>query len=356
MCPPLPVRNAETSGMTLSPQLQAFIGQLINGLTVGSFYALIALGYTMVYGVLSMVNFAHGDIFMVGAYCGLFTIGQLAKAGLLASNPVLAVVITFLAGGLGASITGVLVERLAYRPLRRAGRLAALISAIGASIILQETVRLVPTIGGAILSIKIGGATLIPQELGARILALLKEFGGAAAKTYPAILGTDGFTVAGIFISYGRVLILVLSVVIMTGLFLLVQYTKMGRAMRAVAEDKDTAALMGVNVNRTISTTFFIGSALAGIAGVMVGLFYLQIRVDMGFVPGIKAFTSAVLGGIGSIPGAMIGGYVLGLAEVLSIQVLPAVYKDVVAFVILILTLIFMPNGLMGGKKFAKKL
>lgn len=342
--------------MTLSPGLHAFLGQLINGLTVGSFYALIALGYTMVYGVLSMVNFAHGDIFMVGAYCGLFTIGRLERIGLLESNPVLAIVITFIAGMLGAALTGVLVERLAYRPVRRAGRLAALISAIGASIILQETVRLVPTIGNAILEFKLGTHNLFPVTFSTTVLNLLKDFGGSAAKTYPAILGTGGFTLAGVFISYGRVLIVVLSLIIMAVLFVLVQYTKMGRAMRAVSEDKDTAALMGVNVNRTISTTFFIGSALAGIAGVMVGLFYLQIRVDMGFVPGIKAFTSAVLGGIGSIPGAMIGGYVLGLVEVLSIQILPAVYKDVVAFVVLILTLIFLPNGLMGNRKSQKKL
>ena len=342
--------------MTLSPQLQAFLEQLVNGITVGSFYAMIALGYTMVYGVLSMVNFAHGDIFMVGAYCGLFTIGRLQSIGMLDSNPVLAVVITFLAGLLGAAITGVLVERLAYRPLRRAGRLAALISAIGTSIILQETVRLVPTIGGGLLALKVGGHALFPQTFSDSALKLLKDFGGAAAKTYPTILGTDGFSLGGVFISYGRVLIVALSLLIMAVLFILVQYTKLGRSMRAVAEDKDTAALMGVNVNRTISTTFFIGSALAGIAGVMVGLFYLQIRVDMGFVPGIKAFTSAVLGGIGSIPGAMVGGYLLGLVEVVSIQFLPAVYKDVVAFVVLILTLIFMPNGLFGSRKFKKKL
>ncbi len=342
--------------MTLSPGLHAFLGQLINGLTVGSFYALIALGYTMVYGVLSMVNFAHGDIFMVGAYCGLFTIGRLQSIGYLETNPVLAIVVTFMVGMLGASLTGVLVERLAYRPVRRAGRLAALISAIGASIILQESVRLVPTIFKAILDIKIGSHNLFPDAFISGLLNLAKDFGGSAAKTYPAILGTGGFTLAGVFISYGRVLIVVLSLIIMLALYLLVQYTRIGRAMRAVSEDKDTASLMGVNVNRTISTTFFIGSALAGIAGVMVGLFYLQIRVDMGFVPGIKAFTSAVLGGIGNIPGAMLGGYILGLVEVLSVQVLPAVYKDVVAFVILILTLIFMPNGLLGNRKFLKKL
>ena len=342
--------------MTLSPGTQVFLGQLVNGLTVGSFYALIALGYTMVYGVLSMVNFAHGDIFMVGSYWGLFTIFRLRAIGFLETNPVISILLTFLAGMLGAAVTGVLVERLAYRPLRKFGRLAALISAIGVSIFLQEFVRLVPTIGKAILSIKLGGNYLFPQSFQAAALAILKDFGGSAAKIYPAILGSDGFKIAGVFISYGRVLIVVLSLVIMTGLFILVKYMKLGRAMRAVAEDRDTASLMGVNVNRTISYTFFIGSALAGIAGVLVGLFYLQIQVTMGFVPGIKAFTAAVLGGIGIIPGAMIGGYVLGLVEVLSIQFLPAVYKDVVAFVVLILTLIFLPNGLLGSRKSQKKL
>jgi branched-chain amino acid transport system permease protein len=320
--------------MILSDGLQAFIEQLINGMTVGSFYALIALGYTMVYGVLSMVNFAHGDIFMVGAYWGLFSINKM----------------------LGAGLTGVIVERLAYRPLRKAGRLAALISAIGASIILQETVRLLPTIGKAIFELKIGTHAIFSQSFSTSAINLLKTFGGVTAKTYPAMLGTEGFLVSGIFISYSRLFIVVLSLVLMVILFLLVQYTRMGLAMRAVSEDKETAELMGVNVNRTVSTTFFIGSALAGIAGVMVGLFYLQIRVDMGFVPGIKAFTAAVLGGIGSIPGAMLGGYLLGLVEVLSIQVLPAVYKDVVAFIVLILTLIFLPNGLLGHRKFQKKL
>jgi branched-chain amino acid transport system permease protein len=342
--------------MSSPTDLQVFIGQLINGLTVGSFYALIALGYTMVYGVLSMVNFAHGDIFMVGAYWGLFTIGRLKESGFLAANPVWAIVITFLAGMLGAAITGVLVERIAYRPLRKAGRLAALISAIGASIVLDETTRLVPTIGKGILDLKIAGHLVFPAHFSLSVMKYLKDFGGSAAKTYPSLLGTGGIHLGGVFISNGRLLIVGLSMVIMVALYLLVQYTKMGRAMRAVSEDKDTAAIMGVNVNRTISTTFFIGSALAGIAGVMVGLFYLQIRVDMGFVPGIKAFTSAVLGGIGSIPGAMIGGYMLGLVETLSIQILPAVYKDVVAFVVLILTLIFLPNGLLGSRRVKKKL
>ena len=342
--------------MPLSEGLKAFLGQIVNGLTIGSFYALISLGYTMVYGVLSMVNFAHGDIFMVGAYWGFFATSLMQKTGFLATNPVLAILFAFICGMLGAAVTGIVVERLAYRPLRKAGRLAALISAIGASIILQEIVRLVPTLGKKLFSIKFGESFLFPQNFSKSVLTVLNTFGGAAAKTYPAILGTEGITIAGVFVSNSRLFIIGLSLVIMVILILLVHYTKVGLAMRAVSEDKETAALMGVNVNRTISTTFFIGSALAGIAGVMVGFFYLQIRVDMGFVPGIKAFTAAVLGGIGSIPGAMLGGYILGLVETLSVQVLPAVYKDVVAFVVLILTLIFMPSGLLGHRKFQKKL
>ena len=340
--------------MNLSGQFSTLLEQLLNGVTVGSFYALVALGYTMVYGVLSMINFAHGDIFMVGAYFGFFTIQRLAQAGLVESHPIPAIILTFLAGSLGAAVTGILVERIAYRPLRKATRLATLISAIGASIFLQELVRLIPTIGSAVMNVKIAGTYLFGDSTRQNAIKLIMDMGGAAVKTYPGILSNDGFNLAGVFIPYSRLLIIGVSLVIMFLLNLLVRYTKLGKAMRAVAEDKDTAALMGINVNRIIAQTFFIGSALAGLAGVMVGMFYLQIKPTMGFVPGIKAFTSAVLGGIGNIPGAMLGGYVLGLAEVVAVQFLPAVYKDIVAFAILILVLIIKPTGLLGsaaGKK-----
>jgi branched-chain amino acid transport system permease protein len=340
----------------MNPDLKLFIEQLINGITVGSLYAMIALGYSMVYGVLAMINFAHGDIFMVGAYWGFFTLSRLGDSGWLAAEPLGGIILAFLCGALGAALTGITVERLAYRPLRKAGRLAPLISAIGASIVLQELVRLAPKIGNAIIHIHIGSFQLFPAGFIDTVSSWLADFGGSAARTYPTILGTAGFTVSGIFIPYVRVLIVVLSLLLMLILSLMVKYTRMGRAMRAVAESKDTAALMGVDVNQVIQRTFFIGSALAGIAGVMVGLMYLQIRVDMGFVPGIKAFTAAVLGGIGSIPGAMLGGYVLGLAESLAVQVLPAVYKDVVAFMILILTLLFLPSGLLGSRKASTKM
>jgi branched-chain amino acid transport system permease protein len=342
--------------MNSNGQLIIFFQQLLNGITVGSFYALIALGYTMVYGVLSMINFAHGDIFMVGAYIGFFTINRLTDAGLTASNPALAMLITFLAGSLGAGLVGIAIERIAYRPLRKATRLASLISAIGASIFLQELVRLIPTMATAITSIKIGGAAILAPQTKQSIMKIVGDMGGAMVKTYPGIMGNGGFAIGGVFVTYSRLLIVLISAVVMVLLYTIVRTTKLGKAMRAVAEDKETASLMGINVNQVITRTFFIGSALAGLAGVMVGMFYLQIRPTMGFVPGIKAFTSAVLGGIGNIPGAMIGGYVLGIAEVISIQFLPAVYKDVVAFAILILVLIFKPNGILGSATGQKKM
>jgi branched-chain amino acid transport system permease protein len=340
----------------MPPELKLFFEQLINGITVGSLYAMIALGYSMVYGVLVMINFAHGEIYMVGAYWGSFTLTMLGEAGWLQKEPVLSIILAFLCGALGAALTGITVERLAYRPLRKAGRLAPLISAIGASIVLQELMRLAPKIGNAIINIHFGEFKLFPAAFITTVSGWLTAFGGSALRTYPTILGSGGFTVAGIFITYVRVMIVVMSLLIMLALSLMVKYTRMGKAMRAVSESKDTASLMGVDVNQIIQRTFFIGSALAGVAGVMVGLLYLQIRVDMGFVPGIKAFTAAVLGGIGSIPGAMLGGYVLGLVESLSVQVLPAVYKDVVAFVILILCLLFLPNGLLGARTASKKM
>jgi branched-chain amino acid transport system permease protein len=324
-----------------------FAEQIVNGLTVGSFYALIALGYSMVYGVLTMINFAHGEIFMVGAYVGLYTINGLTDIGMMEASPLATVAFTFLAGASGAAITGVLIERLAYRPLRRAARLAPLISAIGMSIFLQEFVRLLPAIGKAITDIKLGAQFIFPAGMRSAVVGFLEEFGGARVKAYPGVFGTGGFRLGEIWISHGRLIILGMSIVSMLGLFLLVRYSRLGKAMRAVAENKEVSALMGIDVDQVISRTFLIGSALAGVAGVMVGMFYLQIRPTMGFVPGLKAFTAAVLGGIGNIPGAMLGGYALGLAEVIGVQFLPAVYKDVVAFSLLVLILIFKPTGIL---------
>jgi branched-chain amino acid transport system permease protein len=334
----------------------SFVEQLINGLTVGSFYAMIALGYSMVYGVLTMINFAHGEIFMIGSYVGLYTINRLIDIGLYDSNRVLAVVITFLAGTIGAAITGVTVERLAYRPLRRAARLAPLISAIGMSIFLQEFIRLLPKMGEAITGVSIGGTTIIPEGIRNGVVGFLEDFGGARVKTYPGVFGSGAFEFGDIRITYGRIIVLAIAIVTMIALFFLVRRSRLGKAMRAVSEDKDIAALMGIDVNQIISRTFLIGSALAGIAGVMMGMFYLQIRPTMGFVPGIKAFTAAVLGGIGNIPGAMLGGYALGLGEVIGVQFLPAVYKDIVSFSILVLILIFKPTGILGESLTEKKM
>jgi branched-chain amino acid transport system permease protein len=310
----------------------------------------------MVYGVLFMINFAHGEIFMMGAYVGLFTLNVLVDVGLYESLPALAVLITFAAGTIGAAVTGVTVERLAYRPLRRAARLAPLISAIGASIFLQELIRLLPAMGTGIMQFSPGGKAIFPESWQIAVIGFLTRFGGDQPKNYPGIFGTAGIELGTVHISYSRIIIPVVSISIMLGLWLLVRYTKLGKAMRAVAEDKEVAALMGINVDQVISRTFLIGSALAGVAGVMVGMFYLQIKPTMGFIPGIKAFTAAVLGGIGSIPGAMIGGYVLGLAEAIGVQFLPAVYKVVVAFGLLVLILIFKPTGIVGEILSEKKM
>jgi branched-chain amino acid transport system permease protein len=333
-----------------------FAEQLINGLTVGSFYALIALGYTMVYGVLTMINFAHGEIFMMGAYIGLFSLNRMVDAGLYERSPITAIILTFLAGMAGAALTGVTIERLAYRPLRRAARLAPLISAIGISIFLQEFVRILPAMGEQVMGLRIAGNPIFPPGWQEAVIGVLEDFGGVQVKTYPGIFTTDGFYLGEVYVTYSRVIILVISMLTMVGLWLLVKFSRLGKAMRAVSEDKDVAALMGINVNRVISQTFLIGSALAGLAGVMQGMFYLQIRNTMGFVPGIKAFTAAVLGGIGNIPGAMLGGYTLGLAEVIGIQFLPAIYKDVVAFGLLVLILIFKPTGILGEALTEKKM
>ena len=322
--------------------------QTINGLTVGSFYALIALGYTMVYGVLKMINFAHGEIFMIGSYVGLYTLNRLTSAGLTERSLVLAVMLTFIAGTIGAALTGVTLERLAYRPLRRAARLAPLISAIGASIFIQELVRLLPKMADAVMGISIGANPIFPTALQASVVGFFDDFGGARIKTYPNLFGTSGIQLGDVLLTHSRLIVLAISLATMIGLYLLVQHSRLGKSMRAVAENKDTAALMGINVNQVISRTFLIGSALAGIAGVMMGMFYLQIKPTMGFTPGIKAFTAAVMGGIGNIPGAMVGGYVLGLAEVIGVQFMPAVYKDVLAFSLLVLTLIFRPTGILG--------
>jgi branched-chain amino acid transport system permease protein len=304
--------------------------QFINGLVQGSMYGLIALGYTLVYGILFMINFAHGEIFMIGAMGGYFALTGMNDSGFLDTNPVLAVLITFFVGMLTPLIAGVLLERLAYRPLRRAPRLVPLISAIGASFFLQQAARLL---------------------FGIRL------------KVYPTVDMLSGSWTVNVGegkimrIQHMGVAIIVITVCMMIGLYLLVQRTKLGKAMRAVAEDKDTAALMGIDVNWVIMATFAIGSALAGAAGVMWGLWYKQVIHTVGFIPGIKAFTAAVLGGIGNVPGAMLGGMFLGLVEAIAPTALDisTQLKDVISFGLLVIVLIFRPSGLLGEVLSEKK-
>ena len=291
------------------------VEQIINGLTIGAIYALIALGYTLVYGILLMINFAHGEIFMFGSFAGYFVLAWFFQSGFAADHAILSIVIAFVGGILVSSALGVLVERLAYRPLRQAPRLSPLICAIGVSIFLQNVMML---------------------------------FVKAKILMYPDIFPEKAVEIGQVSISNFQILIITVSVIMMAGLYVFVKRTNTGKAMRAVAEDKDTAALMGINVDRIIATTFAAGSALAAVAGVMVGMYYSQISHMMGFIPGIKAFTAAVLGGIGNMPGAMLGGYILGIAEALGVLILPAQYKDVIAFSFLVLILIFRPRGIMG--------
>ncbi len=297
------------------PAPEVIIDQIINGLTIGGIYALIALGYTLVYGILLMINFAHGEVFMFGSFAGYFVISRFFQSGFAGRHLILSLVITFVAGIVVSAVLGMLVERIAYRPLRKAPRLSPLICAIGVSIFLQNVMMI---------------------------------FVKARTQLYPDVFPEGTVDIGSVSISYFQIFIIVGSILMMAGLYIFVKKSKIGKAMRAVAEDKDTAALMGVNVDRIIVTTFAVGSGLAAVAGVMVGMYYSQINHMMGFVPGIKAFTAAVLGGVGNVPGAMMGGYVLGIAEALGVFVLPAQYKDVIAFSLLVLILIFRPRGILG--------
>lgn len=294
---------------------EVIINQVINGLTIGGIYALIALGYTLVYGILFMINFAHGEIFMFGSFGGFAALTYFVNSGFADSHPNLSITIAFLVAMAISSVLGALLERIAYRPLRNAPRLAPLISAIGASIFLQNVMMLI---------IK------------------------ARMQVYPDVIQEQYIEIGWVNISHFQILIIMGSVLLMVLLYLFIQKTKTGKAMRAVAEDREAASLMGIDVNRIILTTFIIGSALAAAAGVMVGIYYTQINHMMGFIPGIKAFTAAVLGGIGNVPGAMLGGFFLGMAEAFGVLIMPAEYKDVIAFGLLVLVLIFRPSGILG--------
>jgi branched-chain amino acid transport system permease protein len=298
--------------------------QIINGLVLGGVYALVALGYTMVYGILFMINFAHGEVMMMGGFAGYFTLQVVTQLGWVdgtAAQSLAALIIILLAGMITSVLVGVLLERVAYRPLRNAPRLVPLISAIGASFFLQYSALLI--------------FGVIPHNY-----------------RKPSIISGSWTLESGIIISRSGLFIFVISIVMMLGLYLIINRSKMGRAMRAVAEDKEVAALMGVDVDRVIVFTFILGSALAGAGGVMLGLHNTVMRFNTGFLPGIKAFTAAVLGGIGNIPGAMFGAMTLGLLESLgpSLLGLPNEYKDVIAFSVLVLMLLFRPTGLLGER------
>jgi len=303
--------------------MEYFLQQLINGLTLGSIYGLIAIGYTMVYGIIGMINFAHGDIFMIGAFISLIAFLILMSLGLTFIP--LALLIVLIVAMIVTSAYGWTVERLAYRPLRESFRLAPLITAIGMSIFLQNYVQIAQ---------------------GARVKPLQPVITGGYT-----IMEKNGFTVQ---ISNIQILIMVLTVALMAVFSWIIAKTPLGRAQRACEQDRVMASLLGVNVDRTISLTFVIGAALAAVAGLMFLLYYGVIDFYIGFIAGIKAFTAAVLGGIGSLPGAMLGGLIIGLIETFWSAYFTIEYKDVAAFSMLAIVLIFLPSGLLGKPEVEK--
>lgn len=292
-----------------------FIQQLINGLTLGGIYALIALGYTMVYGVIQLINFAHGEFFAAGGYVGVIILSYFAGSGYMESHPWLCLGMSFALTMGYCAFLAMGVEKIAYLPLRNQSRLAALLSALGMSIFLSN-------------------ALMLTQ--------------GVFDKPYPGEVFNGGWEFGLVNISYLQVMIVSITIFLLITLNILVFKTKMGMAMRATAQDKTMSALVAIGSNRTISLTFAIGAGLAAAAGIMVGLYYGSVRYDMGFLPGIKAFAAAVLGGIGNITGAMIGGLIIGLVEVFGAGYISGQYKDVFAFIILIGVLYFRPTGIMG--------
>jgi branched-chain amino acid transport system permease protein len=303
--------------------MQYFVQQLINGLTLGSIYGLIAIGYTMVYGIIGMINFAHGDVFMVGGFIALIAFLALLAIG-LTSVPLALFLVLLIAMALTA-LYGWTVERIAYRPLRHSYRLAPLISAIGMSIVLQNYVQIAQ---------------------GARVKPLPPIITGTHT-----LMSNDGFNVD---ISNIQIIVVLTTLALMLAFSFLVAKTRLGRDMRACEQDLKMASLLGVNIDRTISLTFVIGAALASVAGIMYLLYYGVIDFYIGFVAGVKAFTAAVLGGIGSLPGAMIGGLLIGLIETFWSAYFSIEYKDVAAFSILIVVLIFLPTGILGRPEVEK--
>jgi branched-chain amino acid transport system permease protein len=296
--------------------VDVFTQLLVQGLTIGSFYALVALGYTMVYGIIRLINFAHGDLFMVGAFVGWSVLTPLVGAH-LHEHAGLAVLAALIASLLFTGALGVAIERVAYQPLLTAPRLSILITALGVSLALENAVLIIY---------------------------------GPGFNTYPHLLANSGFFVGAVHISWAQIGIIGSSLILMLALYLFVHRTYVGTAMRALAVDQDAARLMGINVERVIQLTFFIGSALAAVAGVMEGVYYTQINFFMGFLLGLRAFTAAVLGGIGNIPGAMAGGILIGLLEAFFSGYLSSQWTDVFVFGILIAVLTVKPTGLLGER------
>ncbi|GGM98396.1 branched-chain amino acid ABC transporter permease [Terrabacter tumescens] len=303
--------------------MELFVQQLVNGLTLGGVYALIALGYTLIYGVLQLLNFAHGEVYMVGAFTGFFVMVGLGGPGKPIVPVWLMIVAMFLAAMVVSGLLGVGIERFAYRPLRESTRIAPLISALGVSLFLQNAVLLL---------------------FGSRV------------RSYdtPRYWSGAGPQVAGVQVNPVRILVLVLAIILMVGLTRLVEKTAFGRGMRAVAYDRDAAVMMGIDVNKVIVLVFFVASALAGAAGVMVGLVFFNVNNYMGFLAGLKGFTAAVVGGIGSIPGAMLGGLLIGLIESFTTAYVSANFASVLSFLVLILVMLLKPRGLLGTRAIVK--
>ena len=298
--------------------MQLLLEQLINGLTIGSFYALIALGYSMVYGVLKLINFAHGDFFTMGSYLGYTVLVFGASALTVQFGPWTGMMAAIGVAAISIALVGILVERVAYRPVYPAGRLPAVVSALGASIFLQNTIMVI---------------------------------WGPRFQAYPAeLIPAMRFQFGRINITLLQIIILALSFILMSALYYIIQRTTFGAAVRATAHDRNTASLMGINFNKVILFIFTLGPALGATAGVMVGMYYRQISFTMGWNYGLKAFTATILGGIGNLPGAMFGGLILGVLEMLGAAYISAAWKDVFVFLILILVLIFRPTGLFGEK------
>jgi branched-chain amino acid transport system permease protein len=292
--------------------LEQFVQQLINGLSLGAIYALIALGYTMVYGILRLINFAHGDVYMVGAFVGYYIVRWLSPS---VGSGLGGLLVALAASMVACGVLGFAIERAAYRPLRKAPRLNSLITAIGVSLLLENLAQLVF---------------------------------GADPKAFPTLIERSTFTIGIATISNIQVIVLATAITLTVALEFIVHRTRMGTAMRALSFSHDAAGLMGININRVISFTFVLGSTLAAAAGILVGLYNQKIDPLMGIMPGLKAFVAAVLGGIGNIPGAILGGLIMGVAETLTVGYLSSTYRDAITFVILVAVLLFRPTGLLG--------